>query len=231
MRPPIFDEPAYSATDVAAILGIPSSTVKAWCFGQGYRGRTGEAKQFRPVIKPADPVRRLLSFSNLCELHVLASIRRTHRVALQRVRDSLQYVRERLESERPLLDRQFLTNGIDLFVEETTRLLNVSRHGQEALRGEFRNALARIDRDEHGLPVRLFPFSRTNTDAGTQPKSIVIDPRVSFGRPILLRAGVPTEIIIDRFRAGDSLHEMAVDYGVSEADIEEALRFEQPRAA
>jgi uncharacterized protein (DUF433 family) len=59
----------------------------------------------------------------------------------------------------------------------------------------------------------------------------VIDPRLSFGRPVLTKAAVPTEIIFDRFQAGDSLEDMAKDYGVGEKEIEEALRFEQRRAA
>jgi uncharacterized protein (DUF433 family) len=42
---------------------------------------------------------------------------------------------------------------------------------------------------------------------------------------------VPTEIIVGRFRAGDSMVEMAKDYGVDEKEIEEALRFEHRRAA
>ena len=37
------------------------------------------------------------------------------------------------------------------------------------------------------------------------------------------------EVIVGRFRAGDSMAEMAKDYGVDEKEIEEALRFEQRR--
>lgn len=231
MKPTIHDAPAYSAHEVASILGLPQSTIKAWCFGQGYRDHAGEAKRFQPVIVPADHRQRLLSFHNLCELHVLAGIRRTHRVALQRVRDSLAYLRDALHSSHPLIDRQFLTNGIDLFIKETSRLVNVSRHGQEALRGEFENALARIERDNSGFPVRLFPFSRTVGVAADQPRVVAVDPRIAFGRPMLLSAGVPTEVIVGRFRAGDSLREMASDYQVDEEEIEEALRFEQRHAA
>ena len=36
---------------------------------------------------------------------------------------------------------------------------------------------------------------------------------------------------VDHFRAGDSMGEMAKDYGVDEKEIEEALRFEQRFAA
>lgn len=99
------------------------------------------------------------------------------------------------------------------------------------MRGNFELALERIERDESGTPIRLFPFSRSSNFGSNQPRTVVIDPQLSFGRPVLVRVAVPTEIINDRFNAGDSLAEMAEDYGVSKEEIEEALRFEQRRAA
>jgi uncharacterized protein (DUF433 family) len=60
---------------------------------------------------------------------------------------------------------------------------------------------------------------------------VLVDPLRSFGRPVLAAVYVRTEVIIDRFRAGDSIAEMASDFDASAADIEEALRFEQRRRA
>ncbi|WP_324780113.1 DUF433 domain-containing protein [Thiobacillus sedimenti] len=225
----IFDQPAYPASEAAYILNLPPATVKAWSFGQ--TRRDDGSVRFKAVIRAADPRNRLLSFANLCELHVLAAIRRVHRVSLPKVRDSVEFLRSQLGADRPLIDRQFKTNGIDLFVEHASKLLNVSRQGQEALRGEFELALARIERDNQGNPIKLFPFSRTSEHTAQQPKSVVIDPRLSFGRPVLTRSAVPTEVIFDRFQAGDSLEDMSLDYNVDEKEIEEALRFEQRRAA
>lgn len=229
-RKDVFNEPAYTPNEAAHILCVSPSTLKAWCFGQPRRTASGATARFEAVIEPADPKRRLLSFANLCELHVLLSIRRQHEIPLPKVRDSLAYVRKELKSARPLIDREFKTNGIHLFVEHASTLLNVTKQGQEAMRGDFEVALARIERDKTGAPIRLFPFSRASGNLGQQPRTVVIDPRLSFGRPVIGRAAVPTGIIRDRFHAGDSLAEMAGDYGVSAAEIEEALRFEQ-RAA
>jgi uncharacterized protein (DUF433 family) len=225
----IFDKPAYPASEAAYILNLPPATVKAWSFGQTRRDDGGV--RFKAVIRAADTRNKLLSFANLCELHVLATIRRVHRVSLPKVRDSVEYLRSQLGVDRPLIDSQFKTNKIDLFVEHTSKLLNVSRQGQEALRGEFELALARIERDNQGNPIKLFPYSRTSDRTVMQPKSVVIDPRLSFGRPVLTESAVPTEVIYDRFQGGDSLADMALDYNVDEKEIEEALRFEQRRAA
>lgn len=223
------EQPAYSASEAARILALPAATVKAWCFGQKYRSNAGEEKTFQPVIAPAGASERLLSFANLCELHVLSAIRRRHHVSLHKVRASVQYVQEHLGSARPLLDTQFQTNGIDLFVEHASKLLNVSRSGQQALRGDFERALARIERNEAGKPIRLFPYVHPNQQDGS--RVVAVDPTLSFGRPVLLRAGVKTDVIVSRFAAGDSIQEMAEDYQVAINEIEEALRFGQRVAA
>jgi uncharacterized protein (DUF433 family) len=225
-QPSILDAPSYRAAEAAHLLKLNASTVRAWCFGQGYQYR-GSTRSFRPVIAPADAGGRLLSFANLCELHVLGAITRGHRVPLQRVRRALDYVRRETRLARPLLDRDFRTNGLDLFLEYAGQLVNVSGGGQTALRGEFERALDRIQRGAGGMPVRLFPYTRKATQTNGLPSVIAIDPKIAFGRPIVAGAGVRTDVISDRFGAGDSPAEMAEDYGVSEEDILEALRYER----
>jgi len=225
------EQPAYRASEASAILGIPKATILAWCFGQGYVRQDGTPKSFTPLVRPASVPSRALSFKNLCELHVLGVIRRHHGIRMPVVRKSLDYVEKHLHTKSPLVAEQFLTNGVDLFIEKATELLNVSRNGQLALRGQFADALARIQRGPNGSVVRLFPYSRIGTSSGAQPQAIMVDPTIAFGRPVLVGAGVTTEVIKDRFLAGDSLSEMANDYRVSEDEIAEALRFGQRQAA
>jgi uncharacterized protein (DUF433 family) len=226
-----YDEPAYRASEAAHILALPLGTVQAWCFGHDYRHRDGGRKHFARVIAPTDARRRLLSFINLCELHLLGVIRRHHRVRLPQVRAAMRFMQERLGHSRPLVSASFRTNGIDLFVEHADELLNVSRAGQQALREDFERSLARVEFAADGQPVRLFPYTRAGRSESDAPRSVLVDPRRSFGRPVLATAFVRTEVVADRFEAGDSIAEMAGDYRVSPAEIEEALRFEQRRAA
>ena len=230
-RSPIYDQPAYRATEAARILALPVGTVNAWCFGHDYRHGDGTPKRFLRVIEPTQPKRRELSFVNLCELHLLAVIRRHHGVKLAKVRQAIDFLRRELGVPRPLATQKFLTNGVGLFVEHAGELLNVSEQGQQALRDDFALALARIEFGRHGGPVLLFPFTRSASPDQNQPRSVVVDPTRSFGHPVLAGAYVRTEVIEQRFRAGDTIAEMAEDYGVPSASIEEALRFEHRSAA
>ena len=61
--------------------------------------------------------------------------------------------------------------------------------------------------------------------------AVVIDPYVSFGRPVLVGTGIPTAVIAARYKAGESVDDLADDYGRSREEIEEAIRCERFREA
>ena len=63
------------------------------------------------------------------------------------------------------------------------------------------------------------------------PRLVVIDPRVAFGRPTLSGTGVTTLSIAERFDAGESIEALAVDYGRTRDEVEEAIRCELTRDA
>lgn len=169
----------------------------------------------------------MLSFNNLCELHTLAAIRRHHHIPMPAVRSALSFLKEQMRAQRPLLAAEFLTNGVSFFVKHAGALIDVGRENQVSLSADLNRDLRRVERDACGIAVKLFPVTRDAPGIADQPHLVVIDPKLAFGRPILANAGVTTAVIQDRFLAGDSPREMAEDYRVDQANIWEALRFEQ----
>ncbi|MBI4641481.1 MAG: DUF433 domain-containing protein [Candidatus Tectomicrobia bacterium] len=218
--------PAYSVAEAAHYLQIPPSTLRSWCVGRDYPTKAGK-KRFQPILSlpdrpEGDPP--LFSFLNLVEAHVLDAVRRHHRIVLWKVREAITYLERQFPSRHPLADQQFVTNGVDLFIEKYGQLINISQEGQLAMREVFQTHLRRIDRDPAGVPLKLYLFTRTHRP--DEPKVVVIDPYVSFGRPVLAGTGIPTAIIAERYKAGESIHELASDYDQQPWKIEEAIRCE-----
>src|SRR5213595_1574388 len=214
---------AYGVAEAAHYLLVPRATLRAWVAGMSY-GSDGERRFFKPVIQPAATSPVALSFINLIEAHVLAAIRRKHRVDMPAVRRAIDFLKKEFGSQHPLADHKFETNGVDLFVERYGQLLSVSEGGQLAVRQLLEAHLRRIDRDDKGFPLRLYPFTRV--DETNQPKNIVIDPFISFGKAVITGTGVSTDIVAERFKAGESADELANDYGCDREKIEEAIRCE-----
>ncbi|HML96434.1 MAG TPA: DUF433 domain-containing protein [Thermodesulfobacteriota bacterium] len=140
---------------------------------------------------------------------------------MAKVRKGLNFISSQFGSSHPLADKEFETDGIDLFLREAAVVYN--QEGQIILADVIKQYLKRIERDIHGLPIKLYPFSgRGEPD---EPRFISIDPRISFGRPMLARKGIPIEIVIERYGAGESIDELTNDYECSQEEIEEALRY------
>jgi uncharacterized protein (DUF433 family) len=143
---------------------------------------------------------------------------------LFKIRKAIDSLRERFNSAHPLAEHEFQTNGVDLFIEEYGELINLSHVEQLTMREILEAYLTRVEHDPAGRAAKLYPFIRlTGTD---QPRNVVINPYVSFGKPVIAGTGLPTRVVAERFKAGDSIAEIAVDYGRKEEEIDDAIRYE-----
>lgn len=221
--------PNYTAKEAAHYLRVPLSTARSWVFGYLYKTKSG-SNFFEPVIKLPDPKLRLLSFTNLVELHVLNAIRYSHGVSLEKVRHAIAFIKKDSSFEHPLAREKLYTDGLDLFIKNFEEIVNVSKHGQMVLRGIIESHLERIEWDEAGVAARLYPFTRRPSEPSA-PRWVVINPRVSFGRPVLVTTGVPTAIFAQRYLAGESIDDLAIEYNCERLQVEEAIRYESLLAA
>lgn len=217
--------PAYTMLEVAHYLAIPPATARYWAVGRD---------RYAPLIVTPKHSPVLLSFLNLAELHILASIRRVHAVKMPSVRKAIQFLKKEaqcsIDRRHPLLSHDLDTDGVDLFIEKYGSLINISQKGQMAMREIIGAALRRIERNPKGIPVKLYPFTRASnvTDA---PAMIVIDPNLSAGRPVIAGTGLAVQLIAERYKAGESINDLAQDYERGHEEIEEAIRYELPAAA
>src|SRR5437016_6992695 len=75
--------PAYTAVRAAQLVRLSTSTLRLWARGDG---------EHAALFVPAERSPLTLSFSNLVESFVLASMRRVHGISMQRVRKALRFV-------------------------------------------------------------------------------------------------------------------------------------------
>ncbi len=218
------DVPIYQLAEAARYLGLSAATLRSWVVGRSYPRGEGEAF-FEPLIDLPDPSNSRLSFTNLVEAHVLRALRAKHRVPMREVRQALEYAQGKCNIQRLLVSRELRAAPGNLFLDRYGSLINLGKSGQLAIRRVLDAYLGRLDRDVEGLPLRLYPFTPEQNLAG--PKRIVIDPRVSFGRPVLVDHGISTGAIVDRIDAGESVQAVADDYGLTDDEVAEAIVYER----
>ncbi len=219
----IREAPAYTFLAAARCLGMPQATLRYWLHGRSSQG--GEQRVVsEPLIKAPAGVSSLISFNNLIEAHVLRALRTKDGVRMAAVRKAIDYAEKELGIERLLLSNELRTSGQDLFLDRLSELITLSRSGQLAMRQLLGVYLRRVDRDDDQLPSRLYPL-RPAWSEDTKP--IVIDPRISFGRPTVAGSGISTAALVDRYDAGESFQALADDYRLKVSQIKDAVFYEQ----
>jgi uncharacterized protein (DUF433 family) len=216
--------PAYSVAEAARYVDVPAATLRSWFSGRTYP-RVDGVGSFEPVLSPADRRTGHLSFRNLVEAHLLRALRTRHGIRLKTIRQALKTAEERL-GIRDLLYRNkaLVVGNRSLFLEYYGELLQLDLSEQIAMRRMLEAFLSRVDRDDRDIPIRLYPFLR---GAENVRRSIVIDPQVSFGRPILAESGISTSALVQRVNAGEPIDAVARDYDITPDDVETAILFEK----
>lgn len=220
-----FSVPLYTMAEAARALDVPPSTFARWARGLPRAMVTafanGEAGQ------PSVP------FVGLAEGLVLAAIRRAG-VPLQRIRPALVVLTETIGLEHALASRSLYTDGAEVLFDYAERAsdedaalareLVVVRRGQHVFADVVQQYLQRIDYGPDGYArlVRLPAYERAE---------VVADPARSFGHPIFARGGARVSDVLERFWAGDGLDEVAAEFGVPAAELEDVLRVASRRAA
>lgn len=212
----LYDQAAYGVPEAAAYLKVPYNTLRYWLIG---------IDRVPPVVSPAqtDPIR--LSFLNLLECHVLAGMRRLYDLKLPKVRSALRRVTEETGKPHPLVSEVFLTDRKDLFIERMGEIVNVSKPSEQLGFDFYRMFLERVQTTRRGA-IKFFPF--VMGPSSDEPKTIEIDPLISFGKPVIAGTGISTAIIASRFNARESVTDLADEYGCTPRQIEEAIRWERP---
>jgi uncharacterized protein (DUF433 family) len=232
----IVDVPLYTYLDAAKYLHVPVwallSTSQRW-----YRDPMGFVEWFRHNSRPGDwvddkgPFARdsnveRITFRKLASLFVSTAVlptllsevakERLHPMELFRVFEQVSRSALEVSDHPPLFrDPEWVLEGFNGMLSKSS----------DAVRSKLlKLVLLHQDRvkSTDGTPLQIFPFSRD--PAPDAPRYVAIDPELRFGRPTV--KGAPTDVLADRWSAGDSAAELAEDYGLSTEEVEEALRYE-----
>lgn len=217
-----YEIPNYTIEESSRYLHVLPEKIAYWVVGNSIAVPLSTVYTRGPI---------LLSFKNLVECFVLESLRKIHGVSLQSIRDSVARLRLARSSKYPLADYDLHTErGRLIYLDEDGKTLTcLSKSGQMVFREMVLPFLKRVERNEQGIARRLFPFTRREhlKTPNTAPRFVVIDPKISFGMPVLVNSRISTAFLLSRKKGGASIPELAADYGRPPAEIEEAIRLEQ----
>lgn len=230
---PLIGSGLYPLSQAARLIGEDVRKVRRWLKGYSWKykdGRSGSGPLWPTQFEDADLAldEKVIGFRDLLELRMVAAFVR-HGVDLRVIRATIEAA-EKLCGEYPLSKRRFLTDGKRIFlqaVEAATgehKLMDV-RGRQFVFTEVIKPSLfAGIEYDRQGDARRWYPVDRRRT--------IVLDPEIQFGAPIIAEAGIPTDTVHAAYLAeGEDRDRVARLYRIKPAMVSAAVDFEQRLAA
>ena len=224
--------PLYTVAEAARFLGVPSTTFSNWARGYKATFSSRNAVVGDPIVTTvrADRNYPRVPFVGLAEGMVIAAFRSAG-VSLQHIRMAVSILEREIGLEHALASRRLYTSGAAVLFDyaeqqsdEELAGLTVVVSRQKVFAEVVRDYLTRIEYGADDWAERLF-------SPATKRRTVVVDPARSFGQPIFVHGAVRVEDVIDRWKAGESIAEVAEDFGVPSEDIEDYLRVAVPVAA
>jgi uncharacterized protein (DUF433 family) len=218
----------YSVPDAARLSRVSTWRIRRWLRGYRFRSRK---KQYRspPLWRgQLEPIEHSLAlgFFDLIEIRFVDAFLKAG-VSWMVLRQAHERGADLFKNAHPFCTNRFVTDGRDIFVE---------LHKET---GE--SSLIEIARSQHVFAQITRPFLKELEFTGgdvllrwrprTTKGLVVLDPTRNFGRPIVTNHGVPTEVLARATGACGSIQEVSRWYEVPEAEIEDAVEFEQKLAA
>jgi uncharacterized protein (DUF433 family) len=221
MSPKQLDRPLYTYAEADHLAGVSRGTARRWLAGYRYRD-AASSLVWQPPVTPGRSAEGAASFLDLVEVAAIGGLKEIG-FSLPQIRNIVVHCQQLLNVPRPLTSLRFKTDGREMFVDRGDTLLEVGRRkGQEAWTDVLQPFLQNLDYNER-VVRRWWPFGH---DGG-----VFLDPDYAFGLPVIAGSGVRTEIILEQFRANESVASIARDFNVTTTQVEQALRFEVQRAA
>jgi uncharacterized protein (DUF433 family) len=206
----------YSLSEVSRYTGIAAATVRSWFKPRS--DHTGLGPLFEADYRPVGND-FAVSFLNLVERYV-ARYFRVHGVKAWRIRRVYAAVQLDLNSPHPFARQDLFTDGIDIFrrVGESVddpEIVDVLTRPRQRVFGKWCDYLGRFDYANKTI-------RRWHIAAG-----IVIDPQVSFGKPIIQSTGITTYVLANQYHANKRNAALVADlFAVEEQDVLRAVDFE-----
>jgi len=206
--------PTYTIPEAAAFLAIHPRTMLSW-----YEG-------YEPILKASAicGVIHLLSYRDMEEAYRVYLLRERFVFSLQFLKKSMLNARKMFRSEHPLQRADAVKECLkDLVYDKPARGKNprtITSLGQKPGQQSFKEVADMFaERIEPG--EFIFPWRFASTDHDSRPVSM--NPNIMSGRLVISGTRIPVNALLGGKRSGETIEEIADDYGLDRDVVEKAL--------
>ena len=215
----------YTVAEAARLAGISQHRLRRWLRGHTYCA--GEAcavpeRVWRRQVPEIDGALGL-GFLDLMEARFVDAFRAAS-IPWRVIRLCAERAREVTGRDHPFSSRCFRTDGRTIFADVVDhageqQLLDLAKNQLAFARVIGPSLYAGLEFSVDDMPARWWPMG--------EKREIVIDPKRSFGQPIVSDGGVPTTVLVDAVEAEGSIAKVASLFALPQHSVRAALRYER----
>jgi uncharacterized protein (DUF433 family) len=218
----------YTVPDASRLTRVSPWRIRRWVRGYEFKVKHGRHRSPAVWNTQLDQIDHAiaLGFLDLLEVRCVDAFVRAG-VGWKTLRHVHDQARRLVGHTHPFCTNQFATDGQTIFMEERGKHDEVALWDMRDLQRVFerivRPFLKNVEFDSGSVPSRWWPNGKA--------RLVALDPRRSFGQPIVFRDGVPTSVLARSVAANGSADEVARWFEIHPASVHEAVAFERALAA
>ena len=223
----IWETPIYNPAYVSRLINLSTGRIKRWLQGYEYSYIASDSakavwRHKEPVIDRDDS--EIPSYASFLDLIDLLFVKQFLNKGL-----SLQKIRKALTEAQAVIgghhfaQRMFFTDGKNIYMQvrdDADSLLELLSGGHWVISQFIKELAEQIEFDEpSGFAAKWFPLGKTGL--------IVIDPKISFGRPTIIGKNISTDNIYDCYLGeNENITKVCGWSDLTRAQVTAAIKFE-----
>jgi len=225
---PLLQTGIYTVSEASRLADVSPQRIRRWLKGYEFRVKHGRHRSPAVWNSQLDPIDHAmaLGFLDLLEIRAVDAFISAG-VSWKDLRRIHSEARQWLGTPHPFCTNRFATDGHTIFMELQEKnhgvMLWDMRDVQRVFDKVIRPFLKNVEFDGGKVPSRWWPRGKS--------RQVALDPRRSFGHPIIFREGIATKVLVRSACANNSIEEVAKWFEISPASVRAAIDFEQALAA
>lgn len=223
----IWDTPIYNPAYVSRLIDLSTGRIKRWLQGYEYRYIASDSGQEEwrhkePVIDRESPaIPNYASFLDLIDLLFVKQFLNKG-LSLQKIRKALNEA-QGLVGGHHFAQRVFFTDGKNIYLQvrdDAESLLELLSGGHWVISQFIKELAQQIEFDEpSGFAAKWFPLGKTGL--------VVIDPKISFGRPTIIGRHISTDNVYDCYLGeNENISKVCKWLDLTKDQVNAAIKFE-----
>jgi uncharacterized protein (DUF433 family) len=228
MKTQLLQTGIYTVSEACRLADVSQRRIRRWLRGYEFKVKHGRHRSPAVWNSQLAPIDHSMAFGflDLLEIRCVDAFISAG-VSWKTLREVHDRARELVGHSHPFCTNRFATDGQTIFMEFQEKNKEVTlwdmRNVQRVFERIIRPFLKDIEFDNAKVPFRWWPRGKNH--------QVALDPRRSFGQPIIFREGIPTQVLARSVRANDSVEEVARWFEINSKSVREAVDFEEALAA